>query len=218
MAIIGIPTEVIAVVAPIQFFAQFWYHTKLIDKLGFLEYVIVTPSHHRVHHAINDVYIDKNFSEIFIVWDKLFGTFQKELKSVPAVYGIKKQANTWNPAIINFQHLWQLAKDAWRTKSFWDKIRIWFMPTGWRPSDVSQKYPISIVTPENQVKYQTHSSPMFLSWIVFQFVLAFFMMYLMMMNISQFDPLIFACGSLFIFISIFSYTSLMDGSSLSLIT
>ena len=84
LALLGVPTRVIALVAPIHLFSQFWYHTRLIDRLGVLEYVIVTPSHHRVHHAINDEYLDKNFSEIFIVWDKLFGTFQEELPSVPA--------------------------------------------------------------------------------------------------------------------------------------
>ena len=72
LAIIGIPAEVIAVVAPIHLFAQFWYHTRLINKMGFLEYIIVTPSHHRVHHAINDIYLDKNFGQIFIFWDKMF--------------------------------------------------------------------------------------------------------------------------------------------------
>ncbi|HPG12967.1 MAG TPA: sterol desaturase family protein, partial [Chitinophagaceae bacterium] len=87
-AILGIPGEVIAVLGPIQLFAQFWYHTQHINRMGFLEKIIVTPSHHRVHHAVNPEYMDKNLSQIFIIWDKLFGTFQEELKEVPPVYGI----------------------------------------------------------------------------------------------------------------------------------
>lgn len=71
-AIIGIPPKIIQVIAPLHLFAQFWYHTRLIGKMGWLEHVIVTPSSHRVHHAINDVYIDKNFGQIFIIWDKLY--------------------------------------------------------------------------------------------------------------------------------------------------
>jgi hypothetical protein len=110
--------------------------------MGFLEQIIVTPSHHRVHHAINPEYIDKNLSQIFIFWDKLFGTFQKELPEVPPVYGITRPVQTWNPIKINFQHLWLLAKDAWRANSLKDKIRIWFMPTGWRPADVAEKFPV----------------------------------------------------------------------------
>ncbi|MEL7428097.1 MAG: sterol desaturase family protein, partial [Bacteroidota bacterium] len=90
MALLGVPTKVVAFIAPIHFFSQFWYHTRLIDRMGFLEYIIVTPSHHRVHHAINDEYLDKNYSEIFIVWDKWFGTFQEELPEVPPVYGTKR--------------------------------------------------------------------------------------------------------------------------------
>src|SRR5258705_1441635 len=78
-ALLGVPAKVIAIVAPLHLFAQFWYHTRHINKLGFLEHIIVTPSHHRVLHAINKEYLDKNLSQIFIFWDKLFGTFQKEL-------------------------------------------------------------------------------------------------------------------------------------------
>ena len=82
-AVIGVPVEVIAIIAPIQLFAQFWYHTRLINKMGVMEYIIVTPSHHRVHHAINPEYIDRNYGQIFIIWDKLFGTFQLELGCYP---------------------------------------------------------------------------------------------------------------------------------------
>ncbi|MEL7401391.1 MAG: sterol desaturase family protein, partial [Pseudomonadota bacterium] len=118
LALIGVPAKVIAIAAPIHLFAQFWYHTRLIGRMGFLEAIIVTPSHHRVHHAMNPEYLDRNFAQIFIIWDKLFGTFQKELPEVPPVYGIKRPARTWNPFLIGFQHLWLLVKDAWRTRSW----------------------------------------------------------------------------------------------------
>jgi sterol desaturase/sphingolipid hydroxylase (fatty acid hydroxylase superfamily) len=120
-ALLGVPPTVIAVVAPLHLFAQFWYHTRHIGKMGFLEKIIVTPSHHRVHHAINKEYIDKNYGQIFIFWDKMFGTFQEELKEVPAVYGITRPVQTWNPLKINFLHMWLLMKDAWYTRSWKDK-------------------------------------------------------------------------------------------------
>ncbi|WP_317046129.1 sterol desaturase family protein [Aureicoccus marinus] len=81
-ALLGVPAEVIAILAPLHLFAQFWYHTQHIGKMGWLEWVIVTPSQHRVHHAINPEYIDKNLGQIFCVWDRLFGTFQEELEEV----------------------------------------------------------------------------------------------------------------------------------------
>jgi hypothetical protein len=104
--------------------------------LGFLEKIIVTPSHHRVHHAINPIYLDKNHGQIFIIWDKLFGTFQEELDEVPPVYGITRPMKTWNPIRINFKHLTLLVQDAIHTKSWKNKLIIWFKPTGWRPEDV----------------------------------------------------------------------------------
>ena len=97
----------------------------------------MTPSQHRVHHAINPIYIDKNLAAIFCVWDRIFGTFQEELENEPPVYGTLKPALCWNPIWINFQHLYLLARDAYHTQKWQDKLRIWFMPTGWRPKDVS---------------------------------------------------------------------------------
>lgn len=211
MAIIGIPATVVAVVAPLHFFAQFWYHTRLINRMGFLEHIIVTPSHHRVHHAINDIYIDKNYSEIFIIWDKLFGTFQEELKNEPPVYGTLKPANTWNPILINFMHIWQIAKDAWRTKNWWDKVRIWFMPTGWRPDDVKEKYPIQSVTDvHNRPKYTTSPSKLMIGWSWAQFVLNFFLMYYMLVQFGAltYEEIVWYVS--FLFLSIFAFTTMMD--------
>ena len=211
MAIIGIPAQVVAVVAPLHLFAQFWYHTRLIGRMGWLEHILVTPSHHRVHHAINDEYIDKNYAAIFIVWDKWFGTFQEELPDVPAVYGTKKPVETWNPILINFMHIWQLAKDAWRTQSWWDKIRLWFMPTGWRPEDVKRKYPVSVVKdPYARPKYEPESSSFLKAWSWFQLVFHNLLMYHMLVYIADFQFIDIVGYSAFLGLSIFAYTTLMD--------
>ena len=142
-ALLGVPPKMISVLGPLHLFGQFWYHTRHIGKLGWLEYILVTPSQHRVHHAINKEYIDKNLAAIFCIWDRAFGTFQEELDDVPCVYGTLKPVRTWNPILINFQHLWFLTQDAWYTNSIKDKLKIWFMPTGWRPKDVVKKIPRS---------------------------------------------------------------------------
>ena len=210
-AILGVPPEVIAVVQPLHLFAQYWYHTRLIGKMGFLEHIIVTPSHHRVHHAINPEYMDKNLGQIFIFWDKLFGTYQRELPEVPPVYGVKRPARTWNPILINFMHLWLLVKDAWRTKSMKDKLRIWFMPTGWRPADVEAKYPVEAIDDVYAYeKYDPQIPNGLKAWSWFQFVFAFgSMMYMfnMLMTIGYSQALLFG---VFIALTIFSYTTLMD--------
>ncbi len=210
-ALLGVPHKVIAVLAPIHLFAQFWYHTRHIGKMGWLEYVIVTPSQHRVHHAINPEYIDKNLGQIFCVWDRLFGTFQEEMDAVPPQYGVLKPARTWNPIRINFQHLWRLILDAWRTDSYWDKLRIWFMPTGWRPADVKERYPISII--ENVYdfdKYKTASSSFLKGYSIFQLLATTTLMMFMFYNYPNIGFKGLLLFGAFIFVGIYGYTTLMD--------
>lgn len=217
-ALLGVPHEVISLLAPLHLFAQFWYHTKHIGKLGILEYIIVTPSQHRVHHAINDVYIDKNLAAIFCVWDRAFGTFQEELEDVPPVYGVLKPASTWNPILINFQHLWRLIKDAWRTNSWLDKLRIWFMPTGWRPKDVAEKYPVAIIEdPYNFKKYNTNPSRLMVGWSLFQLISSLLLMYFMFFNYSNIGTQGLLLYGLVVFLGIYAYTSLMDGDKYAII-
>jgi alkylglycerol monooxygenase len=210
-ALVGVPAETIAIIAPIHLFSQFWYHTIYIKRMGFLEKILVTPSHHRVHHAINPEYLDKNHSQIFIIWDKLFGTFQEELESVPPVYGITRPASTWNPFKINFQHLWLLLQDAYRTESWKDKIRIWGMPTGWRPADVEAKYPVpKIDNPYHFQKYDTQPSMALTAWSWVQFFFTFFLLCVFYANIAQLSLQELVIFGAFIFLGIYAYTELMD--------
>ena len=217
-AIIGIPHSVIAILAPLHLFAQFWYHTTYIDKMGFLEKIIVTPSHHRVHHAINPEYLDKNLSQVFIYWDKLFGTFQEELPHVPPVYGITRQARTWNPIRINYQHLWLLTQDAWHARSWLDKIRIWFMPTGWRPEDVAQTYPVKKI--DDPYHFERFHTPASLGLKVFIFVQMFFSQFFIFYLLGHIAdigvPGIFLYGG-FMGLSVYALTDLMDRNRTALI-
>lgn len=210
-ALVGVPAEVIAIVAPLHLFLQYWYHTRLINKMGFLENIIVTPSHHRVHHAINKEYMDKNLGQIFIFWDKLFGTYQKELDDVPPVYGVTRPVRTWNPIRINFIHLWLLVRDAWRTRSWKDKFRIWYMPTGWRPDDVKEKYPVYYIDDlDHYNKFDTPASKAFITWSWIQMLFNYFLLIYFFAFISKIGtPHIFFYGA-FIFISVYAYTELMD--------
>ena len=216
-ALLGVPASIFAVLGPIHLFMQLWYHTQLIGNLGLLEYVFVTPSHHRVHHAINDEYIDKNYGQILIVWDKIFGTFQAELKSVPPIYGTLKQANTWNPILINYKYFLHLLRDAWRTKNLIDKIKIWFMPTGWRPKDVLENYPNNkLKIPSEQIKYNTDNSSLLILFCWAQLIFALVFMFHLFLVLHQYEPFLNYLYAIFIFLNIFSYTSLLDNSKLSL--
>lgn len=216
--LIGIPYEVIAVLTPLHLFAQFWYHTKHIGKLGVLEYIIVTPSQHRVHHAINKEYIDKNLAAIFCVWDRIFGTFQEELDDVPPVYGVLKPVKTWNPILINFIHLWNLIKDAWRAKNWLDKLRIWFMPTGWRPKDVTEKYPITIIEDVYAyTKFKTPASNALKIWSIYQYVMTMVLLLFMFYNFGNISFDLLLLYGLIVFIGIFGYTSLMDQKKYAII-
>jgi alkylglycerol monooxygenase len=210
-ALVGIPASVIAITLPLHLFLQFWYHTKYIKKMGVLEHILVTPSHHRVHHAINPEYLDKNHSQIFIFWDKLFGTFQEELDTVPPVFGITRPANTWNPIRINFQHLALMISDAWRAENWKDKFTIWFKPTGWRPENFEEKYPVNKITDVyNYTKYGIDNSNKLVYWSITQVMITLLFVSYLFSNIAKIGfPNIFYYG-FFIFITIYSYTELMD--------
>ena len=210
-AILGIPEQVIAVLAPLHLFGQFWYHTQHIGKLGWLEYIIVTPSQHRVHHAINPIYIDKNLSAIFCVWDRMFGTFQEELKEEPPVYGVLKPVQSWNPIWINFQHLWGLLQDAWNTKNWEDKISLWFRPTGWRPKDVALSHPKSLITDAHQRdKYQPKATQSLQYWALFHLFATLSLLLLMLYHFESLNNNEIIVLGFALFAAIFGYTSVMD--------
>lgn len=116
---------------------QFVSHTRLIDKMGFLEYILITPSHHRVHHARNPKYIDKNYGHVFIFWDKLFGTFEPEVEEPE--FGIVDGFESSNPIWAYFYYWVDLFRRAKETKSWKNKIKVFFMPPAWNPDDVMPK-------------------------------------------------------------------------------
>ena len=138
----------------LHLFISFLHHTELIPKLWrWIEFIFTTPSHHRVHHGINFAYLDKNFGEFLIVWDRLFNTYAEEEEKV--VYGMYNPPRSWNPISINFHYYILLWKDAVAAPYWIDKLKIWFMPLGWRPRGLPPKPALQEVTQENQVRFQT---------------------------------------------------------------
>lgn len=141
MALAGVPPLVFAVVGLIDLLYQFWVHTEQVGRLGWFDRWFCAPSNHRVHHAINDRYVDKNYGGILIVWDRLFGTFQPEEDSEPCVYGTRGLLNSWDPLWANATIYRQLLHDSWHAQRLGDKLRVWLKPPGWRPVDVAQRFP-----------------------------------------------------------------------------
>jgi sterol desaturase/sphingolipid hydroxylase (fatty acid hydroxylase superfamily) len=217
-AMLGVPQQVIAVVAPLHLFAQFWYHTQHINKMGWLEYVIVTPAHHRVHHAINPEYLDKNYGQIFIFWDRLFGTFQEETPAIPAVYGVTRPVRTWNPIKINFMHLWLLMQDAWHTQSWKDKLRVWLMPLGWRPADVIEKYPVYKI--EDVYHFEKYDTPAPKGMIIYLWIQLFCLLLIVSYlfgNVASIGLTNMMYYGLFIFAQVYALTEFMDRNPRALI-
>jgi sterol desaturase/sphingolipid hydroxylase (fatty acid hydroxylase superfamily) len=141
MALLGFPPLVFGVVALIDLLYQFWVHTQQIDKLGWFDRWFCAPSNHRVHHAVNDKYLDRNYGGIFIVWDRLFGSFAPEDDDEPCVYGTRSPLRSWNPVWANLHTYADMARDSWRARRWADKLRVWFMHPGWRPADVVARWP-----------------------------------------------------------------------------
>jgi alkylglycerol monooxygenase len=129
MALMGFNPMDVVIAHGFNLLYQYWVHTEMIDKLGFLELFMVTPSHHRVHHGRNPKYIDKNHAGVFIIWDKMFGTFQAEEER--PVYGTTKPLNSWNPIWANFEHFETLNGQLKDADGLWNKLKVLFKKPGW---------------------------------------------------------------------------------------
>jgi sterol desaturase/sphingolipid hydroxylase (fatty acid hydroxylase superfamily) len=126
LPIIGFPAQMITAMLLVHGIYPFFIHTRLIGKLGILEYILVTPSHHRVHHAANEQYLDKNYGDLFIIWDKLFGTFKKEDDSIEKVYGLTKPLNTYSFLWQHFHFLIEIIIAAKAQNTIKAKLKIIF--------------------------------------------------------------------------------------------
>lgn len=171
LALVGFPVSWFLAMFAFNLIWQFWCHTRLVGKLGPLEWIFNTPSHHRVHHGRNPKYLDKNYAGTLILWDRLFGTFQEEQEE--PVYGVTKPLKSWNPIWANLDVWWELAKDAKRAPYIWDKIRIWFMPLGWTPRGLEPKPDPPEISRETADVYDTTVPTGLAAYGLLHFVVAF---------------------------------------------
>lgn len=155
MALAGVPPLVFGVVALIDLLYQYWVHTEHVGQLGWFDRWFCSPSNHRVHHAVNDGYLDRNYGGILIIWDRLFGSFREEGER--CIYGTRSALNSWDPLWANAEVYWSLLKDSWHAERWSDKLRVWFKPPGWRPADVAARFP---KPPFELARLQRYAPPM----------------------------------------------------------
>lgn len=141
MALAGYPPAVLVTVGLIDILYQYWIHTQQVGRLGWADRWLNTPSNHRVHHAVNDEYLDRNYGGILIVWDRLFGTYTAERDDVPCVYGTRLPLHSWNPLWANVQVFAATAQESARATRWRDKLLVWLKPPDWRPAEVALRYP-----------------------------------------------------------------------------
>ncbi len=153
MAVAGVPPLVFGVVGLIDLLYQFWVHTEQVPRLGWFDRWFCSPSNHRVHHAVNARYLDRNYGGILIIWDRLFGSFTEEDEQERCVYGTRKPLNSWDPLWANAEVYWRLMNDSRRTPRWRDKLRIWFKPPGWRPLERERHEPRRAFNPSTQTRF-----------------------------------------------------------------
>jgi len=132
LPLIGFPPIMVMTMQAISLLYQFWIHTELIRSLGPLEAFFNTPSHHRVHHASNARYLDRNHAGTLIIWDRLFGTFEPEDESEPLIYGLTRNINTYNPIRIAFHEWIDIARDLRASHTWSERWHFVFGRPGWK--------------------------------------------------------------------------------------
>jgi sterol desaturase/sphingolipid hydroxylase (fatty acid hydroxylase superfamily) len=195
MAVAGVPPLVFAVVALVDLLYQFWVHTRLVGRLGWFDRWFCAPSNHRVHHAVNDVYLDRNYGGILVVWDRLFGTFQPELDETPCIYGTRSPLQSWNPMWANLEVYAGLVQDSRRARRLADKCRVWLKPPGWRPDDVAARFPKPAFVLGAIPRYAPEMSPAQRRGATALFVAAIAATSLVLWNAHRLEPLALAAAA-----------------------
>ncbi|ABZ93610.1 Sterol desaturase [Leptospira biflexa serovar Patoc strain 'Patoc 1 (Ames)'] len=194
---------------------QFWVHTKAVGKIGKIgEYLLSTPSHHRVHHAINPIYIDKNHGGIFIIFDRMFGTFREETE--PCVYGTVKPLRSFNPVYANFHYYWELLKQAFQAEYFLDKILVFFKPPGWIPRQGQKPagfLPIPEVSPTSFQKYDPKPASEVKAYTTTWFVLVLLLSFAFLLFVPKFSMVSQILVTIWVTLSLVAINALIENKS-----
>ena len=208
IALTGVDPVVFITAQGINLVYQFWIHTESIKKMPrWFEAVFNTPSHHRVHHARNPKYIDKNHGGTLIIWDKLFGTFAKEEER--PTYGITKPLESWNPVWANFAHYYDIYKDFKRIRSFKDKMRLLVKKPGWRPEYLGG-YQAPTEVPPGTKKFDNSTPKLLNLYVMVQFVILTIATLLFLYYLNDMNNIQKIIAAIFIIFSVSSFGLLFE--------
>lgn len=210
LAFLGVPWVMFAVCHGLNLIYQFWIHTREIHRLGPLEWVMNTPSHHRVHHGVNPKYQDRNYAGVFIIWDKLFGSFTPEEEE--PVYGITRPLRTWNPLWANIHVFVEIARAARRTRRWRDKLRVIFGRPGWRPDDLGGPLAIPEVEAATFRKYDPEAPPPVRRYAAVQFLLVLVASVAVLQFADHLRPVELAAAAFYIALSLSNLGSLLESA------
>lgn len=170
LALMGFSTVSFVAIKGINLIYQFWIHTETIKKMPrWFEWAFNTPSHHRVHHGRNPKYIDKNHAGTFMIWDRMFGSFQAEEEK--PTYGVTKPTNTWNPVWANLLPVVDMSRQVIATPGFINKMKVLFYKPGWRPAKLGGYQTVPDVENTSYKKFDQKPSLKLFPYIFTQFVL-----------------------------------------------
>lgn len=192
LAVLGIAPEVYLAVAAFQLVYQYSLHNTYIGNLGWLEKIFITPSQHRVHHGRNHQYIDKNYGNVLVIWDRLFGTYQRELPEYPVAYGLRDGVKSWNPLTVNFQYLGKLATKVRRSHGIGDKFRALVREPEWLPAYLpSEQFKSGDEDVPSRVfrKYNPVISRITARYSLFQFLAIFAAFVALLWTVDELQPL-----------------------------
>ncbi len=208
LALVGFEPIMFLTVSAFNTLYQFWIHTRAIDNMGPLECILNTPSHHRVHHGSNPKYIDKNHAGTLIIWDRLFGTFQKEEEEV--VYGITSPLASWNPLWANFHYWVELFSAFKNADGLKEKLSVFFGSPGWFPKSMGgRQYPKEIDMDKYQ-KYSPKYEPKFNAYIFFQFFFSLAIASILLFTASKLSAIQLVSNCVLVIWGLTSYGALMD--------
>jgi len=204
LALLGVPPLQFAVLAALTTLYQFWIHTELVPPLGALEGVINTPSNHRVHHAINPQYLDRNHGGTFIFWDRMFGTYEAERE--PCVYGTTRPLGTFNPLYAQVDTYRELVRNAFRAPTLLDAVKVFFASPAWHP-----EWMLPGPTRDVEKKYDPEATPATQRWVLVHWALLMGAVFCFIMWGAQLAPWLIAAGAVFILWSLLTLTGLTEG-------
>jgi len=213
---LGFPAEILFTVVSLNLIYQFWVHTEHVPKLGPVEWLFVTPSNHRVHHARNKIYVDRNYGGVFILWDRMFGSFQEELAEEPVLFGLRKPLNSWNPIWANVHVYWRLSQDFFAMPGIANKLKLLFKPPGWRGELQQSHCKLGIEAVDLTTRFDPQISTFSLVYTFVQFLFTVVLSLAVLLGAASLSYSLLSLAVIYLFFSFFVAGAWLEGKEFAL--